>query len=82
MRSGEVLRQGQVLPDPSQSQIGDLRQLPAAAGLVAALTLHRSVIHYHDCASLTPRGEPRRPPAGRWLEQVDTHFLKKWKNIP
>ena len=61
MRSSEVLRQRQVLPDPSQSQIGDLRQLPAAADPVAALTLHRSVIHSRDCASLTPRGEPRRP---------------------
>ena len=30
-------------------------QLPAG-NPVAALTVHRTVIHYRDCASLTPKG--------------------------
>ena len=34
------------------------RQLPAG-NPVAALTVHRTVIHYRDCALLTPSGEPK-----------------------
>ena len=36
-----------------QSKIKDFRQLPAG-NPVAALTAHRTVIHYRDCATLTP----------------------------
>ena len=33
---------------------GLISRLLPAGNLVAALTVHRTVIHYHDCASLTP----------------------------
>ena len=57
------------------SPLSPLRgQLPAG-NPVAALTAHRAVIHYRDCASLTPRGEALSPTNANLTFQCFCNFF-------
>ena len=69
---------------PHPSKIKDFCHLFAAANPVAALTVHRTVIHYRDCASLTPdKGSLRALPRQynyltNWnLSKCHTKFINK-----